>query len=102
MDESLQRSAELLQYIQPFMKEKEHLNKAQDNAAAFLEYRNKILTLLNASPQDFDSWKWQLSKRFTSVDLLSKILPLKTEELAEIEESIHHHRMAISPFYSHG
>ncbi|AHF06141.1 KamA family radical SAM protein [Desulfitobacterium metallireducens] len=98
MDESLQRSAELLQYIQPFMKEKEHLNKAQDNAAAFLEYRNKILTLLNASPQDFDSWKWQLSKRFTSVDLLSKILPLKTEELAEIEESIHHHRMAISPF----
>lgn len=98
MDESLRRSAELLQYIQPFMKEKETLNKAQENTASFLEYRNKVLTLLNASPENFDSWKWQLSNRFTNVDLLSKVLPLKTEELVEIEESIKHHRMAISPF----
>lgn len=98
MDESLRRSAELLQYIQPFMLEKENLNKAQKNAASFLEYRDKVLTFLNASPQDFESWKWQMAKRFTSVDLLSKILTLKPEELEEIEESIKHHRMAISPF----
>lgn len=98
MDESLHRSAELFQYIKPFMNEKETLQSAQDNTATFIEYRAKVLNFLNGTQEDFDSWKWQLANRFTGVDLLAEVLSLQTDELAEIEESIKHHRMAISPF----
>jgi len=98
MDESLYRSAELFQYIKPFINEKETMQSAQENVATFLECQNKVLNLLKGSPEDFDSWKWHLANRFTSVDLLSKVLSLGTGELTEIEESIKHHRMAISPF----
>jgi lysine 2,3-aminomutase len=98
MDESLRRSAELLQYIQPYMAEKENLKKDQENTDSFLKYRDKILTLLKGTPQDFDSWKWQMAKRFSSVDQLSQVLVLEPEELVQIQESIKHHRMSISPF----
>lgn len=98
MNESLKRSTELFQYIQAYIKEKEHLASILENEDRFLEYRDKQLTLLNGSPKDFDSWKWQMSKRITDVDVLSQLLSLKPDEQKAIEETITHHRMALSPF----
>jgi glutamate 2,3-aminomutase len=98
MDESKKRSAELFQAIQIYIKEKEHMAFLQKSEAEFLETRDKILKILKGTPKDFDSWKWQMANRFTQVNLLSKVLDIESEELAEIEKTIRKHRMAISPF----
>lgn len=98
MDEALQRSSELFHYIKPFVDEKRIMESSQNNDAAYLKYKNKVLSVLKASEDDFDSWQWHLANRFTNVDLLAKVLNLESGQIAAIEESIKHHRMAISPF----
>jgi glutamate 2,3-aminomutase len=65
-----------------------------------LEKKKKILSLLNATEEDWNNWKWQMKNRISNVDLLSKIIKLKDSEIESIKNVEKKFRWAISPYYA--
>jgi len=49
---------------------------------------------------EWNDWKWQFSNRITTVDTLSKIIPIGGKEKTEIETSLGSFRMAITPYFA--
>jgi glutamate 2,3-aminomutase len=62
--------------------------------------KEKILSLLGGSPQDWQDWRWQLRNRITDVDILAKIVELTPEEIEDIRRTGEKFRWAISPYYA--
>jgi len=98
MDKSDIRSNELVQYIEPYLKEKDIMAERREDRTTYLEYRDRILEFLNATLEDWDSWEWQIANRFTQPDSVAQLLNLTNDKLIEVETAIRCHRMAISPF----
>ncbi len=61
--------------------------------------KNKILTELNATEQDWNNPKWQLKNRISSVDEISRYVNLTQEEYDDIERVSKEYRFAITPYY---
>ena len=96
---SLQRAEVLKSRIQDYTDTKESIPKGLENQEEILKRKAKILEVLGGNKDDWDSYKWQLSKRITSVDVLSKIISLDEKEIEEIREVEKKFRWAISPYY---
>ena len=61
--------------------------------------KNKILTELNATEQDWTNPKWQLKNRIKTVDEISMYVNLTQEEHDDIERVSDEYRFAITPYY---
>lgn len=48
----------------------------------------------------WNDWTWQFANRITTVEQLSRALPLSTQEQAEIQTCLGAFRMAITPYYA--
>ena len=48
----------------------------------------------------WNDWKWQFANRITTVDQLSRALPLSPQEQADIQTCLGAFRMAITPYYA--
>ncbi len=62
--------------------------------------QEKIMRLLGAGPEQWNSWKWQLGHSISDVATLAQILELDCEQQAEIEIVGKTFRWAISPYYA--
>ena len=61
--------------------------------------KNKILTELNATDEDWNNPKWQLKNRITAVDEISNYVGLTQDEYDDIEKVSERYRFAITPYY---
>ncbi|WP_405269991.1 KamA family radical SAM protein [Methanobrevibacter sp.] len=61
--------------------------------------KDKILTELNATEEDWINPKWQLKNRISSVDEISKYADLTQEEYEDIDKVSEEYRFAITPYY---
>jgi len=69
-------------------------------AASFDEARRKILSVLNGTEEDWNSYQWQLTNCIRDLDVLQQIINLSETEIQEIEKVGRLHRWSISPFYA--
>jgi len=53
----------------------------------------------NVTDEEWDSWKWQVKNRITSVADLQNYIELSEKELEIIEQVLGQFRMAITPYY---
>jgi lysine 2,3-aminomutase len=53
----------------------------------------------NVSDEDWNDWHWQLRNRVSTLDELTKLLPIPTDELPIRQEILSGFRMGISPYY---
>ena len=58
-----------------------------------------ILQQLNATPADWENWRWQMRQRIKTADMLARFLPLSHEEVVELRIISRSVRWAISPYY---
>jgi glutamate 2,3-aminomutase len=65
-----------------------------------MDLKNKILSLLYATEDDWNDWKWQVRNRISSVKLLAKIIKLDEVELNNIIKVQNKFRWGISPYYA--
>jgi lysine 2,3-aminomutase len=65
----------------------------------YLNTKNKILTELNATEQDWNDPMWQLKNRISDVDDISKYANLSQEEYDDIKKVDERYRFAITPYY---
>ncbi|CAH2212668.1 glutamate 2,3-aminomutase [Tepidibacter aestuarii] len=96
---SLKRAEELKGRIGDYLEAKKTIPKGLENQEELLERKNKILSALGGTEEDWNNYKWQLSNRIGDVDTLSKILDLSDEEIKKIEEVGKQFRWAVSPYY---
>ncbi len=64
-----------------------------------LENQERIKSLLGATDEDWQDWRWHLEKRVTTAAELKKYLTLSPQQLEEIEQTGSIYRWAVSPYY---
>ena len=98
---SLERSRELDEIA---LNDMEHKSKVRTGFSNFsrelyANTKNKILTELNASENDWNNPRWQLKNRISDVDEISKYTDLTDEEYETIKKVGEKYRFAITPYY---
>lgn len=98
---SLERAAVLKTKIDEYLKVRGTIKKGLDSsmAADINNSKEKILKFFNATEDNWQDWKWQFKNRISDVDVLSKLIELTEDEIAEIRAVGNVYRWAISPYY---
>lgn len=96
---SLERASVLKSRIEDYIKIKDTIPRGLKSTDEIESRKRKILEVLNASEEDWNDYKWQLSNRVTDVDTLSEILNLTKKETENIKKVQSKFRWAISPYY---
>lgn len=100
-DIALERAYELKSKIQDFLDVKDSIpngsnEKYQKKA---LEKKKRLLSILNASEDDWNDYKWQLTNRISDIDTLTQVVSLTDTEIQSIKDVSKNYRWAISPYY---
>ena len=98
---SLQRAEELKRDTLPYMEAKKDIIKGTDRTFRnrYMEQKEKLLSILGATDDEWDDWKWQLRNRTEDLDLLGELIHLSDEEREKIQEVAETYRWAITPYY---
>ena len=96
---SLKRAEQLKSRIQDYREVKKTIPVGINNKEEIEIRKQKILEALNATPDDWNNYKWQLSNRIENVEKLSKLIDLNEKEINQIKEVQKKFRWAISPYY---
>ena len=100
-DVALERADELKSKIQDFLDVKDSIpnGMSEKYKKKALEKKKRILSVLDASEEDWKDYRWQLTNRISDLDTLTKIVKLTDEEINSIKDVSKSYRWAISPYY---
>lgn len=96
------RALELRSRIEDYMNIKDSIptGTSQDQKKRILMNKQRIMDLFHASEEDWNDWKWQISNRISSLDLLVNIVKLNDKEVESIKRVQEKFRWSISPYYA--
>lgn len=97
---SLKRAEELKSRIDDYLTVKETISVGLNRQNQIEEKKYALLKLLNATEENWNDWKWQLSNRISDPDLLSKVIKLEEKEIEAIKKVGDEFRWSISPYYA--
>ncbi|MDQ2086176.1 glutamate 2,3-aminomutase [Herbivorax sp. ANBcel31] len=99
---ALKRAEELKNRIKDYNDVKDTIPRGMSSTQEekISEKRKQISSLLNATENDWNDWKWQIKNRIHSIDLLSKIIELDNDEIQTIKKIEEKFRWGISPYYA--
>ncbi|MTI70510.1 MAG: glutamate 2,3-aminomutase [Firmicutes bacterium] len=96
---SLERAEELKSRITDYLQVKDKIPKGMSLDKEYKEAKEKILKVLNATEDDWNNHKWQLTNRIYDVETLNKIINLTEDEKQQIKQVGQKYRWSISPYY---
>ena len=70
-----------------------------DNQFPSTDYRT-IPLYRDVSEEDWNSWHWQMRNVITDIDTLSGVVEVDPSERGELEKTLTHFKMAITPYYA--
>lgn len=94
---SLKRSSELKLRISDYMEAKDKIPVGLKMSDEISERKEKIKKVLNATEEQWNSYKWQMANRIKSTDILGKIINI---DKLEIDSVASVYAWAVSPYYS--
>ncbi len=97
---ALKRADELKGRISDYLEAKKKIPVGLQMKEEFDRNKKEILELLNATEEDWQDYRWQLSNRITEVEILSKIVNLTPKQKENITRVGEKYRWAISPYYA--
>jgi glutamate 2,3-aminomutase len=99
---AVKRAEELKSKIDDYLSVRETIQRGlsplQERKAE--ERRKKILSLFDASEEDWRDWKWQMKNRISDINTLSQIVKLSEAEVDNIRKVQEKFRWGISPYYA--
>lgn len=96
---SLARAVELKQKALPYLKCRENIPTGGTCTEEFHFNRDAILNYFNASSENWQDWRWQMSHRIKDAETLNALVPLSPKQLEEIQAVGKVYRWAVSPYY---
>ncbi len=97
---SITRAASLKSEISDYQENKKSINTGFDLQAAVSQNKERLLTLLKATEDDWQNWKWQLAHRIKDTETLAALLGLNEQQCAEINKVGVRYRWSISPYFA--
>lgn len=97
---SLTRAAELKDKISDYQLKKASIRTGFDVQHITNPNKEKLLTLLNATQENWQDWRWQLANRIDNPETLAKFLDLDDEQHATISKVGLKYRWSISPYFA--
>jgi glutamate 2,3-aminomutase len=96
---SIKRADVLKSRIKDYTEASKTILTGRDRKEEIEKSKKKILEYFNATVEDWDDWKWQLSNRISDVNVLKEFINLSEEEIEGIKQVETKYRWAISPYY---
>lgn len=96
---SLARALELKKKALPYLKCKESIPTGNTSTEETHANRELILNHFDATPENWQDWRWQMKHRIKDGQTLNELLPLSPEQLEEVEAVGEVYRWAVSPYY---
>ncbi|MDD3840510.1 MAG: glutamate 2,3-aminomutase [Clostridia bacterium] len=96
---SIKRAGELRESISDYLEASQNIETGFKLADIQRENKEYIKKFFNASDEDWNSWKWQVSNRITDAETLKQLIYLSKEEFDSIKAVESRYRWAISPYY---
>ncbi|AFS77507.1 L-lysine 2,3-aminomutase KamA [Gottschalkia acidurici 9a] len=97
---ALDRAKELKSRIQDYLDAKKNISKGMSlEQEKKVKEKQKLLSILNATEDDWNNYKWQLSNRISDVNILTQVISLDAEEIEGIKNVEKSYRWGISPYY---
>ncbi|MDK2821431.1 MAG: glutamate 2,3-aminomutase [Clostridia bacterium] len=96
---SLKRARELKSRIVDYLEAKKNIPSGIELDDEIKNNKQKIMSFLGATEENWEDWRWQLKNRITSVDILSELIPLSEEEKKAISKVERIYRWGVSPYY---
>ncbi|MGE5397723.1 MAG: glutamate 2,3-aminomutase [Chitinophagales bacterium] len=97
--QAIMRAEELAQDTAGYLTASQRIPTGLTCSEQIEERKNQILTILQATQDDWDDWKWQLRNRIKDPAMLAIILGLSAVETRRIQKVAKAYRWAISPYY---
>lgn len=98
--EGINRIKNFKEYAKEYAQAKKKIPTGLKNKDRILEQKKRILKVLKGTMADWDDWKWQMRKRISDVDTLSKIFNMSKKEKIILKGIGEHFRWGFSPFYA--
>lgn len=98
---ALDRANELKSRIQDYLDIKDTIpsGMSSEGQKRYEEKKKKILSILNATEEDWNDYKWQLSNKISDLETLLKIISLDEDDINAVKNVGKKYRWAISPYY---
>lgn len=98
---ALDRANELKSRIQDYLDIKDTIPSGMSSGRQRRceEKKKKILSILNATEEDWNDYKWQISNRISDLETLLKIISLDEDDINAVKNVGKEYRWAISPYY---
>lgn len=98
---ALNRAKELKNRIQDYLDIKDTIPTGMSPEQQKKQKENKarILSVLNATEENWNDYKWQLSNRVSDIETLLKIILLDEDDINAVKNVGKEYRWAISPYY---
>ncbi len=98
---ALDRANELKSRIQDYLDIKNTIpsGMSSEGQKRYEEKKKKILSILNATEEDWNDYKWQLSNKISDLETLLKIISLDEDDINAVKNVGKKYRWAISPYY---
>jgi len=97
---SLRRAAELRQRISDYLEKKPEIKTGCDLQDQIKLNKEKILKYFNATEENWNDWRWQMSHRIHDASVLGKLFDFSEEHCAKIDEVGKLYRWSVSPYYA--
>lgn len=96
---ALKRAAELKNRITDYLEEKDKIITGYD-FDQYLDNKNKILKFFNATDNDWNDWRWQMSHRINETETLASLFNLNPDRCKQVQTVGFRYRWSVSPYYS--
>lgn len=96
---SLARAFELKQQALPYLKCKARIPTGRTTTEESQRNREFTLTQLDATPENWQDWRWQMKHRIKDAGTLKTLLSLSPQQVDEIHAIGKVYRWAVSPYY---
>lgn len=94
------RAHELKNKISEYQLDRDSIKTGFDLQGTIQANKQRLLTLLNATEDDWQDWKWQMANRINDAETLAKFLQLDHKECEEIRKVGIRYRWSISPYFA--
>jgi glutamate 2,3-aminomutase len=93
------RAQELKQTIEPYLQAKPHIPDGMAKWEEIKSRQRKIMRHFNIEEDQFNDWRWQVSRRIFRPETLVKLIGLSKEDETAVRNVGEKYRWAVSPYY---
>lgn len=97
---AVKRAEELKEKISDYLEIKDSIMTGFDRQETVKSYKKRLLNHFNATGENWNDWRWQMSHRITDTTILDGLFHFTKDRSSQVRTVGALYRWAISPYYA--